>query len=543
LVPLQPVAQADSVTLTARLDDSSRTTTVRVLGEAEQPSVASITPTAAKTAPGRSVRFIVKLDRPAPANTTLDLSVSPATLGTVEAASLSVPLDATEASFTFTTDPATTDTGGTVTAALGTRGSVSATVTLTPEPLPRLAGMTPASGVTVAPGATQQFTLTLDAPALYDTAISVTAAPDTAGATFGSAPTVVVIPTGATSATFPFTAGLRNNVSGKVTASFDGDTFITPVTVIQAPPVLTGLTPAAARVTVGKSRVFTVTLDRPAPEGGISIAVGLDSTSLGSLSPAGTLTIPGGATSGQVTFTAGSTVGLVRLSASWNGVTLRSDIAVTRDAIANHVVISEVAVQGPTPPGSTSGANNEFVELYNPTDQDIDITGWKVQYKSATGDSYSGTTLSATAPNRVKIKAHGYFLLGKSNGYVPGPGEPAADATYGFSLSGVASGGGHVRIGPGLVDANVDDPNTVDKLAYGTGNSPEGGAGAAAPAPPASPMSYERKAGVDATATSMGSGGAHETKGNGQDTDNNAADFVIRAVRQPQSSTSLGEMP
>ena len=56
------------------------------------------------TAAGHSVGFTVKLDRPAPANTTLDVTVSPATLGTVDAPSLSVPLNAMEAAFTFTAE-------------------------------------------------------------------------------------------------------------------------------------------------------------------------------------------------------------------------------------------------------------------------------------------------------------------------------------------------------------------------------------------------------------------------------------------------------
>lgn len=549
VVPLQPVAQAASVTLTARLEDSALTTSVRVLGETEQPSVASISPANALTAPGRSVRFTVTLDRPAPANTSLELAVSPPTLGTVEAASIPVPLNATEASFLFTTDSATPDTGGTVTASLATGGSVSATLTLTTATLPRLVSMTPASALTVATGETQPFTLTLDSPALYDTSIPVSAVPNTEGTAFGSVPSVVVIPTGATSATFPFTAGLRNNVGGRVEASFDGDTFSTPVTVITAPPVLLSITPAVARVTVNKTRMFTVTLDRPAPEGGISVAVGLDS-GLGSLSPAGSLNVEPGMTTGQVMFTAGSAPGLVRLSATWNGVTMHSDVTITRDSIASHLVISEVAVQGPIPPGATSGSNNEFIEFYNPTDEDLDITGWKVQYKGGSSTSYTSTTLSATAPNRVVIKAHGYFLVGKTpgtngvGGYYPGPGEPAADATYSssISLSGAATGG-HVRIGPSTLGTSVDDLNTVDKLGYGAGDSPEGGVGSGAPNPQASPTSYERKAGVDSTAASMGSGGADELKGNGQDTDINSADFVIRAVRQPQSSTSTVEAP
>ena len=533
VVPLHPMAQAESVTLTARLEGSTQTATVRVLGETEQPTVVSLTPSSAVTAAGHSVQFTVKLDRPAPANTTLNITVNPATLGTVDAASLAVQINATEAAFTFTADAATTDTGGTLTAALGADGSASATVTLTTDTLPALSGMTPVSAVTMEPGATQQFTLTLDAPALYDTAIAVSAVPDTAGMEFGSAPSVVVIPTGQTSAPFTFTAGSRNNVTGKVTASFDGNSFMTPVTVLAAPPVLTGLRPGTARVTVNRTQVFTVTLDRPVPEGGISLNVALSSADLGSISPTSSLTLPQGATSGEVTFTAEATDATGELSVSWNGTTLQSNITVSRASIPNHVVISEVAVAGP------GGSDDEFIELYNPTDQDIDITSWKVQYKAGSGGSYTNsvTITPPTGSTTVKIRAHGYFLLAKSNSYIPGPGEPLADKTYSFSLSG-ATGGGHVRIGPNALTAAVSDPATVDKFTYGGADSPEG---QNAPNPPAQPASYERKAGPDSTAASMGSGGADELKGNGQDTDNAFNDFVIRATRQPQSSASIAE--
>ncbi len=66
---------------------------------------------------------------------------------------------------------------------------------------------------------------------------------------------------------------------------------------------------------------------------------------------------------------------------------------------------------------------------------------------------------------------------------------------------------------------------------------------AAAPGHPAAGGSLERKAGREATSATMGSGGADELKGNGQDTNNNANDIVTRAARQPQNSASTPETP
>ncbi len=44
-------------------------------------------------------------------------------------------------------------------------------------------------------------------------------------------------------------------------------------------------------------------------------------------------------------------------------------------ASADHVVINEVDIN---PPGDDSASISEWVELYNPTDSDIDIGGWGI---------------------------------------------------------------------------------------------------------------------------------------------------------------------
>ena len=51
--------------------------------------------------------------------------------------------------------------------------------------------------------------------------------------------------------------------------------------------------------------------------------------------------------------------------------------------------------------GSLDVAGEEFVELYNPNDSDIEITGWLLQYKPATGDSWNTKSeLSGTIEQR-----------------------------------------------------------------------------------------------------------------------------------------------
>src|SRR5689334_6709111 len=74
-------------------------------------------------------------------------------------------------------------------------------------------------------------------------------------------------------------------------------------------------------------------------------------------------------------------------------------------AVASHVVISEVASRGP------AGATDEFVEIYNPTSSSLDLSGWKLQYKSQTGASFSDYTI---LPAGSSIAAHGFYLFANS---------------------------------------------------------------------------------------------------------------------------------
>ncbi|TMQ74135.1 MAG: hypothetical protein E6K81_01150, partial [Candidatus Eisenbacteria bacterium] len=185
-------------------------------------------------------------------------------------------------------------------------------------------------------------------------------------------------------------------------------------------------------------------------------------------------------------------------------------------AVANHIVISEVASRG------ASSATDEFVELYNPTLSSVDISGWKLQYKSQTGASFSDYT---TMPAGATIAPHGFYLI-TNTGYT---GSVTADRAWGST--GI-SDDGHVRI----LNASAVE---IDRVGWGLANAPEGGA--AAPKPTAS-ASIERKASAGSTAATLGTGGAEQFAGNGQDTDNNGSDFVLQTGgRNPQNTLSSPE--
>lgn len=67
-----------------------------------------------------------------------------------------------------------------------------------------------------------------------------------------------------------------------------------------------------------------------------------------------------------------------------------------------HLVINEVQIAG-------ASSTDEFIELYNPTAESIDLTGWSLKRKSSSGTEYS--LVSASSFEGKMISSQGYFLL------------------------------------------------------------------------------------------------------------------------------------
>jgi 2',3'-cyclic-nucleotide 2'-phosphodiesterase / 3'-nucleotidase / 5'-nucleotidase len=92
----------------------------------------------------------------------------------------------------------------------------------------------------------------------------------------------------------------------------------------------------------------------------------------------------------------------------------------------SQVVISQVYGGG-----GNSGATlkNDFIELYNPTDADIDITGWRVRYYSSNGTLSGSTELNGT------IKAKAYYLIQEAAGTGGKESLPTPDVTGSIAMS------------------------------------------------------------------------------------------------------------
>lgn len=181
-------------------------------------------------------------------------------------------------------------------------------------------------------------------------------------------------------------------------------------------------------------------------------------------------------------------------------------------SVAGHVVISEIQVGGAT-------ANDEFVELYNPTNDPVNLGGWRLRKAGP-------SALNLVASMSGVIPAHGFFLVAHPS-YA---GSTAADLVYTATSSGMAGNNTIIL----FRDAGV---TVEDKVGMGSAADFEG----AAVASPSAASSIERKANASSSVSSMNVGGSDELAGNGEDSGNNATDFILRTVSQPQNSLSAIE--
>lgn len=182
-------------------------------------------------------------------------------------------------------------------------------------------------------------------------------------------------------------------------------------------------------------------------------------------------------------------------------------------AAAGGVVINEFYGRG----GSVGQPyTNKFVELHNATDAAIDLGGTSLQYRSAASTSPA----SAVAPLHGIVPAHGYFLIqlnSNGSGGLPLP-TPDIDA----SRIAVSGSSGTIWLANTTTAGRPDAADVIDKLGYGSSNSPEGTA-----------VAYP---GTNATVGSL-------NRTDGGDTDDNARDFTFTADLTPQNSGDTSPEP
>ena len=190
-------------------------------------------------------------------------------------------------------------------------------------------------------------------------------------------------------------------------------------------------------------------------------------------------------------------------------------ICSTSALAANAVRISQVYGGGGS---GTAAYFDDYVELFNSSGSAVNISGWVLEYGSATGNWGSSALNIFTFPQGASIAPCSYVLVGLSNGGGGAPLPVTPDYTGTLTLSGTAGKVAlfSVATGNANVACGAEAGPIVDKVAYGTGNCPEV---AAVPA-----------------LTSLT--GAIRKVGGLTDTDNNLNDFTVESSFTPHNSHS-----
>jgi len=124
--------------------------------------------------------------------------------------------------------------------------------------------------------------------------------------------------------------------------------------------------------------------------------------------------------------------------------------------------------------GGNSGATytHDFIELHNRGAMDVDLTGWSVQFASATGTTWQVTPLTGT------IAAGGYFLIQQAKGTGGTTSLPDPDAIGTSAMGAENFKIALVRNSTALTGACPNDPAIADFVGVGTANCFEGTVGA-----------------------------------------------------------------
>ena len=195
------------------------------------------------------------------------------------------------------------------------------------------------------------------------------------------------------------------------------------------------------------------------------------------------------------------------------------------------LLISEIQTSG------TDG-DDEFIELYNrDPGMTVDLSTVNFTIAYAVAATAEGTDMTVIGNwntilvlNTGTVPGNGFYLIGSTNGagYDGTPDEDISFNTFNLPEAG------------GIIGLFSPGGDLVDLVAYGnaTASLAEGAQTALAPS---ANGSIERKAFPDSTLSKMAADGIHESKGNGEDSNNNAMDFIVTTTSVPQNISSTAE--
>jgi YVTN family beta-propeller protein len=234
-------------------------------------------------------------------------------------ASVTVPADATTATFPVTTMYTATGAESTITAFCN---GIKKTATLTVSAAPTLASITAPESVTAGNSLTGSVSLAAPAPQ-GGVAVSLW----TSGAP-AFVPASVTIPVGSTSANFTITTMQTSATAHPVITGFLSGVSKTVTLTVTPAIALSSVSVFPATVTGGTSTTGTVTLTSAAPAGGLAIELWTDGAP--AFVPV-SVTVPAGATTATFPVTTMETAAATQdaISAFYNGVALSTHVMVT----------------------------------------------------------------------------------------------------------------------------------------------------------------------------------------------------------------------
>ena len=280
-----------------------------------------------------------------------------------------------------------------------------------------------------------ELTVTLTGPAQGDTTITVTSM-DANVSVVG--PVVVLNGTTSVKVTLLATAQVADATLLAVLGSAMMTAHVRALGTTETPSTVT-LTPATTTVAPGGTRTFTVALDIPAPAAGTVVTLAATSGTV-----AGSVTVPANTLSAPVTYTAAAS-GTATLTATLGGSTSTATITIGID----HLIINEVDYDQV----GTDGA--EFVEIYNPSASDADLTGVAlVLVNGSNNTTYQTVDLSSAGT----LPAGGYLVVGGAGVTVAAP---ALKVDPGWTTNAVQNGSPD-----GLALINTNGPVLLDALSY-----------------------------------------------------------------------------
>lgn len=170
--------------------------------------------------------------------------------------------------------------------------------------------------------------------------------------------------------------------------------------------------------------------------------------------------------------------------------------------------------------GGNSGATlkNDFIEILNVGNQPVNLSGWSVQYASASGTSWQVTNLTA-----VTLMPSQYYLIQEAQGSGGTVDLPTPDAVGSIPLSATAGKVALVNSITPLTGSGCPLGGSIqDFVGYGSGTTCSEGTAASAPS--------------NTTAILRNGNGC-------TDTDNNSADFATATPNPRNTASPINQCP